>query len=327
MIITSAPFRVSFLGGRSDFSDHFVHHGGAVLGTAIRKYTFVQITPCDRKFHGSRFKFAYNKIELPDSIDAIQHPLIREAVRLVAAEVDIEMHTFAEVPSGTGLGSSSSFAVALLQALHAFKYRLAPTREIAEQAIWLEREILNEHGGHQDQIFAAYGGFNLIEFGPGNGFCVNRLPLSAARQAEIEAHCLLLYTNVRRNSFEVPVRQDVTPEQRTRVLSDMAQQARDGAVYLAGDKPIEGFGELLHEGWLLKQRVASVSMPLVDEVYERARELGAIGGKLLGAGQGGFLLLWARPRVQTEILNVFGEEMPTMRLEMNARGSTIVYNG
>src|SRR5207245_9965347 len=122
---------------------------------------------------------------------------------------------------------------------------------------------------HQDQIFAAYGGFNLIEFGPGSGFSVNRLPISPSRQAEIEDHCLLLYTNVRRNSFEVPVRQDVTPEQQTRVLSDMAQQARDGSAYLTSDRPIEGFGELLHEGWLLKQPVAKVSVPLVAEVHER----------------------------------------------------------
>lgn len=327
MIITRAPLRVSFLGGGSDFPGHFREHGGAVLATAIDQYVYVTVSPFDYRFHGNRYKFAYSRTEVVDSIDDIEHPAIRESVRLVGLKPGLEMHTIADLPARTGLGSSSTFVVAMLRALYAFQGRLVSTRQLAREAIRVERDILAEAGGYQDQVLAAYGGLNLVEFSGGGDFEVVRMPVSCERLRQMEEHCILLYTGIRRNSFEALARQ----QQRSHTGRDdkhlcaLASLARDGAQFLASPKPLREFGEILHENWTIKKKVLDASLPVIDEAYETARANGAVGGKILGAGQGGFLLLWAPPECHPAILRKVGDSMQPLTVSFNAPGATIIH--
>ena len=328
MIIARVPFRVSFLGGGSDFLPHFRKHGGAVLATAIDSYVYVTVAPYKGTFHGSRYKLAYSRMEQVSELDDIEHPAIREAIRFACPSVDLELHHISDLPACTGLGSSSSFVVGMLQALYGLQNRMVPTHQLASEAIRIEREILRETGGYQDQVLAAYGGINLVEFADGGQFVVRRLPIARERVAEIERHCLLLYTGVRRNSFDVLGEQSRRNGngQNTNTLDQLAELAREGARLLVGNAPLTGFGELLHEGWQLKKQLADVSLPEIDEAYERARAAGASGGKVLGAGKGGFLLLWAPPDRHEDVVQAVDGGMTPMRIGINAPGATLIHS-
>jgi len=326
MIITRSPLRVSFLGGGSDFPSHFRVHGGAVLATAIDRYAYVTVAPLSGRFHGCRYKLAYSKVEVASSLDEIRHPAIREGIRLACPDAELEMHYVADLPAGTGLGSSSSFVVALLQALYGFRNRLVAMEQLAREAIQIERVELAEPGGVQDQILAAYGGFNLITFSGENDFEVQRIPLSQGRLHEIEDHCLLLYTGLARNSGEVLTEQSRrnSDGSNAKSLCSLADLARQGAEHIASDRPILDFGHLLHEGWLIKKRLAPLSLPQIDRIYERALELGATGGKLLGAGRGGFLLVWAPAEKHAAIAEA-AEQMTPLRIRVATSGATIIH--
>ncbi|HUI07378.1 MAG TPA: GHMP kinase [Verrucomicrobiae bacterium] len=326
MIITRSPLRVSFLGGGSDFPSHFRVHGGAVLATAIDRYAYVTVAPLSGKFHGCRYKLSYSKVEVASSLDEIRHPAIREGIRLACPDAELEMHYVADLPAGTGLGSSSSFVVALLQALYGFRNRLVAMEQLARDAIRIERVELAEPGGVQDQILAAYGGFNLITFSGENDFEVQRIPLSQGRLQEIEDHCLLLYTGMTRNSGEVLMEQSRrnTDGSNANSLCSLADLARRGAEHIASDRPILDFGHLLHEGWLIKKQLAPLSLPQIDSIYEAALELGATGGKLLGAGRGGFLLVWAPAEKHAAIAEA-AEQMTPLRIRVATSGATIIH--
>jgi D-glycero-alpha-D-manno-heptose-7-phosphate kinase len=326
MIISRAPLRVSFLGGGSDFPAHFEKHGGTVLATAIDKYVYVTVGPYDSRFHGNSYKLAYSKTEEASRITDIQHPAIRETIRLACPDRELELHHIADLPARTGLGSSSSFVVAMLQALAGFRGQSISPDRLARDAIDIERHVLAEAGGVQDQILAAYGGFNLVHFSHRGDFEVQRVPLSPARLAQIESHCLLLYTGITRNSYDVLAEQSrKTSEGKiTQLLCAMAELARQGADYLCSERPILRFGELLHEGWKLKQQVSSLSLPVIDELYGKALALGATGGKLLGAGRGGFLLLWAPPECHAAIVAATNGLAP-LRIRVAAPGATIIH--
>lgn len=329
MIITRAPLRVSFLGGGTDFPGHFETHGGAVLATSIDKYVYVTASPFLQAFHGSKFKLSYRQIETVKSIPEIQHAAMRACFELAYPDgPPLEVHHIADLPANTGLGSSSSFAVALLHALHASLGKLATVGTLAREAIRVEREILAEAGGWQDQICAAYGGLSLVEFGVGRTFQVTRLPLSSARAEAIENHCLLLFTGILRNSFEVLQTQVARTADGSNLehLKHMAELARRGARVLAGDTSLETFGELLNEGWTLKRKLADVSMPAIDDAYEAALKAGATGGKLLGAGKGGFLLVWAKPERHAAILKALPKELVPLRVSIRAPGATIIHS-
>jgi D-glycero-alpha-D-manno-heptose-7-phosphate kinase len=230
----------------------------------------------------------------------------------------------ADLPARTGLGSSSTFVVSMLQALHAFQGRFRSAQSLAEEAIEVERVILNEAGGLQDQIIAAYGGTCLIHFDRLGRFTVTQLPLPAERVRDLQRHMLLMYTGIQRESYSVLKKQVERTSENSGILCKMARLAEDAAELLADGASMTRFGEMLHESWQLKKQLSEVSLPCIDEAYEAGCRAGASGGKLLGAGQGGFLLFVAKPEYHDQIRRALPEMLP-MTVGINAPGSCVIF--
>ncbi len=295
MIITQAPLRVSLLGGGTDFPEYFAGEEGCVLSTTIDKYIAVIL----KRRYDQRIRVGYTRTELVESVADLEHELVREAMRLTGLSGGIEISTMGDIPSrGSGLGSSSTVTVALLHAMWTYLGQL-PTREaLAQGAVTVEREVLGRPIGVQDQYAAAYGGLRFLRFGPQGVSAELVLPGGAETELlarRLGERLLLFYTGITRQSATVLAEQrDNIPERRAQ-LRAMAQQAHEGRRALA-DGRLDALGELLHEGWQLKRQMASkVSSPAIDALYATARAAGALGGKVSGAGGGGFLLLYARP--------------------------------
>jgi D-glycero-alpha-D-manno-heptose-7-phosphate kinase len=308
MIISRAPLRVSFFGGGTDFPEHFIKEGGSVLATAIDKYSYVTAS----RFHSRLFDYSvrvsYSRGELAKTIGEIQHPVFRECLRYCNLERDIELHTVADLPAFTGLGSSSSFTVALLQALHAYKGEYVAPLQLAYEAIHIERNILGECVGMQDQTTAAVGGFNIIEFHRADDIRVHPLALRAERLHEIEQHLLLVFTGVKRRADAVESAKIKKMAQNTASLRAMRNMVEKGAKLLLEEQSLTGFGELLHQAWMLKRELdGKVSTEEIDELYHRGMAAGAWGGKLLGAGGGGFILFIIPPEKRAQLAAVFAD--------------------
>lgn len=326
MVISRAPVRVSFLGGGSDFPGHFRQHGGAVLATAINRYAYITVQPFLQEYFDHKIRLAYRRSEAVNSTSEIQHPAIRAALEKLGLDAGLEMHVMADMPARTGLGSSSSFVVAMLQALHAHCGRYRSARDLADEAIDIERNILNEAGGWQDQIVAAHGGFSLVTFGRDGSYNVMQVPLSAERVQALEEHMLLVYTEIQRDSFSVLGQPSpAAAVDKSKILTRMSDLAQLGVDYLASDRPIARFGELLNAGWELKKQAGSVTLPEIDQWYAAGLKAGATGGKLLGAGQGGFLLFIAEPKYHDAIRKAVGNR-PTVKVRVNAPGSQIIFS-
>ncbi len=326
MVISRAPIRVSFLGGGSDFPDHFQHHGGSVLCTAINRYAYVTVQPFLEEYFDHKIRLAYRRSEAVNTTEEIQHPAIRAALEKLGLTSGLEMHVMADMPARTGLGSSSSFVVAMLQALHAHCGRFRSARDLADEAIEIERVILKEAGGWQDQIIAAHGGFSHITFGKHGSYHATQVPLTAERIQALEDHMLLVYTEIQRDSFSVLGQKCPTnAADKSKILCQMSDLANLSVDYLASDRPIARFGELMHAGWELKKKAGSVTLPQIDKWYQAGLNAGAKGGKLLGAGQGGFLLFIAEPRYHEAIRKALGAR-PAVRVRVNAPGAQIIFS-
>ena len=326
MVISRAPIRVSFLGGGTDFPDHFRQHGGAVLATAINRYAYVTVQPFLAEYFDHKIRLAYRRSEAVNSPAEIQHPAIRAALQKLGLNSGLEMHVMADMPARTGLGSSSSFVVAMLQALHAHCGRFRSTRDLADEAIDIERNILREAGGWQDQIIAAQGGFSLINFNRDGSYHSTQVPLTIERTRELEEHMLLVYTEIQRDSASVLTQKSpAAPANRSRILSRMTDLAHLGLDCLASERTIARFGELLHAGWELKKQAGATTLPEIDAWYQAGLKAGATGGKLLGAGQGGFLLFIAEPRHHEAIRAALGGR-PCVRVRVNAPGAQIIFS-
>jgi D-glycero-alpha-D-manno-heptose-7-phosphate kinase len=301
MIVSCAPFRVSFAGGGSDIPAFYSRNRGAVLSCAIAKYSFILIHPF---FSATKYHLKYARTELVDGVDEIQHPILREALHMQATDPGIEIVSVADIPGGTGLGSSSAFTVALINALYAHRRIFAPKETLAREACTLEIERLGEPIGKQDQYAAAYGGINLIEFERHGGVTVQPLLLTPAISSELEGNLLLFYTGRQRDAREVLSHQvtaiendDVVVSQMRRMV-DLAYEMRD--LLLAGD--LDTFGLALHRGWQIKRGLSThISTSDIDQMYAQARCAGALGGKLAGAGGGGFLLLYCPKPAQARV--------------------------
>jgi D-glycero-alpha-D-manno-heptose-7-phosphate kinase len=301
VIVSCAPFRVSFAGGGSDIAQFYRRERGAVLSCALAKYAFVVVHPY---FNAFKYHLKYARTELVERIDQIQHPILREAMRMQKVEPGIEVVSVADVPSGTGLGSSSSFSVALLNALYAHRRMFAPKEVLAQGACELEIERLGEPIGKQDQYAAAYGGINLIEFERHGGVTVQPLLLATATAAELESNLMLFFTGSQRDARTVLAHQVAAVESseatfgRLRNMVELAYEMRD--LLLAGD--LDAFGEALHRGWEMKRGIsAMISTSAIDQVYDRALAAGALGGKIAGAGGGGFLVLYCPKPAQSQV--------------------------
>ena len=301
MIVSCAPFRVSFAGGGSDLASFYRKRRGAVLSCAIAKYSFIVVHPF---FNASKYHLKYTRTELVDRIEDVQHPILREALRMQAIEPGLEIVSVADIPGGTGLGSSSSFSVALINALYAHRRIFVPKERLASEACMLEIEKLGEPIGKQDQYAAAYGGINLIEFERHGGVTVQPLLLPTATQSELEGNLMLFYTGTQRDARDVLSKQSVALESDESVASRMQQMVelaydmRD--ILLAGD--LDAFGRALHRGWEIKRTISKqISTSAIDDLYARALEAGALGGKIAGAGGGGFLLLYCPKARQARV--------------------------
>jgi D-glycero-alpha-D-manno-heptose-7-phosphate kinase len=324
VIITRTPLRVSFTGGGTDLPSFYERERGAVLSTAIDKYIYITV---NRKFD-EKVRASYSITEMVDRTGDLKHELIREALRLVGIDGGIEITSISDVPSqGTGLGSSSSYTVGLLNALYAYTGRLVKAEQLASEACRIEIDICGKPIGKQDQYIAAYGGLQFIQFNPDDSVFTDPIPCARPLRAQLEQSLLMLYTGVTRsanNVLDEQSRNTSTNADTFAVLQRMRDQADALRAQLC-EGNLDGFGEVLHEGWQLKRTLASgISSPAIDGWYERARQHGAVGGKLLGAGGGGFLLLYAHPDRHEEIRRALPELRP-MPFRFEPQGSKIIF--
>ena len=295
MIISRTPFRVSFFGGGTDFPDFYQEHGGVTLLTAIDKYCYISLHRLSR-FFKHRYRASYSRTESVLEPSEFQHPLIRECLGYRSPDCGLEISHVSDLPGRTGLGSSSSFTVGLLHALHALAGDRVTEEDLARQAIHIERERVGDAGGHQDQYAAAYGGFVRVAFGPGPGITVTRLPLSSSRIQTLEDYAMMFFTGVESSAEEVLTEQKKNTARNHATLLTMKEMAERAEQILVGTGDLDEFGALLHESWMLKRSLSSgISNAAIDTHYDTAIKHGALGGKLLGAGGRGFLLVWAHP--------------------------------
>lgn len=301
MIISRTPFRISFFGGGSDYREWYRAHGGAVISTSFDKYTYVscrQLPP----FFDFKYRIAYSKLENVLELSQIEHPAIRAVLNESGIQCGLEIHCDADLPARSGLGSSSSFVVGLLNTLAAFEGKRVARQALAEEAIRIEQEVLKETVGSQDQTAAAFGGFNLISFGKDGSISVQPIILPPQRKTELNDHLMLFFTGFSRFASEVAESKVRNIDEKAKSIHRIRSLVDDALQILDSDRDIAAFGELLHEGWTLKQGLSEkVSNEGINALYARAREAGAIGGKLLGAGGGGFMLLFAKPEMHAAI--------------------------
>ena len=321
MIIVETPLRLSFLGGGTDFSNFYSNHGGAVLSTAINKSVHIIV----KERFDDMIYVNYSIKEIVDSVDKLGHELVREAMRMTGVENGIEITTLADIPSGgTGLGSSSAVTVGLLQALYAYQGQIVTAGTLAEQACQIEINILGKPIGKQDQYITAYGNLRFINF-HNSQITVEKIELTPEGKRRLNNALLLFYTGVSRQSSLILSEQKVNINRNAATLSEMkklAFKAKDAVIQ--GD--FDSFGEIMHQGWELKKELASnISNCQIDEIYQAARKAGATGGKLTGAGGGGFLLLYCPVNKQDEVRRVLNglRELP---FRFQPDGSKVIFN-
>jgi D-glycero-alpha-D-manno-heptose-7-phosphate kinase len=302
MIITRTPFRVSFFGGGTDYPAWYQQHGGEVLSTTIDKYCYITCRHLP-PFFEHKHRIVYSVIENVQHWDQIKHPAVRAVLGWANCSKGLEIHHDGDLPARSGLGSSSSFTVGLLHAIAALKGSYVSKEQLCKDALHIEQNVIGESVGSQDQIAAAYGGFNRIEFLRSGNFSVSPVVLKKTRHKEFQRHLMLFFTGFSRIASEVAKAQIANLGRREAELRRMHQMVDEATRILQSTtRPIEEFGDLLHEAWMLKRGMSDkVSTPEVDQMYAAARDAGAIGGKLLGAGGGGFMLLFARPEHQARV--------------------------
>ncbi len=325
MIVSRTPLRISFLGGGTDYPDHFRVYGGQSLAVAIDKYSYIAVNPVIPLFEHS-IRISYSRMEVPRSVDEIEHPSVRECLRFLKLDGGIEVHYVGDLPARTGLGSSSSFTVGLLHALHASKGEIVSRKELAAEAVYVEQELIRERVGVQDQYTCALGGLLHLRFDRDGGVRAFRVPLGRERLAELQAHLMLFYTGIRRDAHEVLEEQLLRTREGelTGKLTQLGALVEEGLSVLAGDEPIVRFGELLDEAWRTKRKLSrQISSPEIDRYYERALKNGAVGGKLLGAGGGGFLLVFSEPSRQSGVEAAL-KTLPRVMFGFDERGACLL---
>lgn len=324
MIVTSTPLRISFFGGGTDYPVWYREFGGSVLSTTIDKRCYIT---CRRMppFFEYRSRVSYSKIENVTKNDAIEHPSVRACLKFLGIEEGVEIHHVADLPARTGLGTSSAFTVGLLLALYALNNRMKDKHTLASEAIHIEQDLIGEAVGAQDQVSAAYGGFNRINFARDGSIEVNRMVVPQQRLVELEGRLALYFTGFSRIASEVAQEQlRVTPQKKNEL--DKMLQLVDEAEAIVGNpnRQLSEFGRLLHEGWQIKRSLTQkISNSSIDEIYEAGLSAGAVGGKLLGAGGGGFMLFYVEPE-RREALRVRLKNLLCVPFSFSNRGSHVV---
>ncbi len=301
MIISRTPFRISFFGGGTDFPEYYREHGGAVLTSTIDKYCYLLVHRLG-PFFAHKYRANYAKTESVQHPSEFQHPIVRECMAMHPVDCGLEIAHVADLPGRTGLGSSSSFAVGLLNALRAFSGQSPTAEDLTAEAIHVERERIGDPGGHQDQVAVAHGGLRLIHFGPGEKIRTDTVDIPEDRRQALEQSLLLFYTGIEKSADAILSEQSRGLHRRREVLGEMRGLVYRAGEILQGGGDLDAFGDLLHETWTRKKTLASgISNPDIDRAYATALGGGALGGKLLGAGGRGFLLLYVPPPRQPHV--------------------------
>ncbi|MBI1922646.1 GHMP kinase [Candidatus Poribacteria bacterium] len=328
MIITQTPLRISFVGGGTDFRDFYCKQTGEVISTAIDKYVYVII----KERYDLQIYLNYSKKEIVNCVDEIEHELIREAMRKTGVTQGIEITTLADIPAhGSGLGSSSCVTVGVLNALYAYQGSPMDRETLAQEACEIEIELLGKPIGKQDQYIAAYGGMKHIQFMSDESVRVEGIPISEETKRKLNANTLLFYTGIERRASEILIEQQQNSENNFEILCEMKPLVRDLKEVLInyqndGHHSLDQFGHILHRGWQLKQKLASkISNPQLDEMYEAAFKAGALGGKLLGAGGGGFFLFYASPEKHDAIRAAL-RHLQEFPFNLERDGSKVIFN-
>jgi D-glycero-alpha-D-manno-heptose-7-phosphate kinase len=324
MIITRTPLRVSFCGGGTDLPSYYRKQQGAVVSTTVNKYVYITINRLTRYFdHPILIK--YSQTELVDSVEEIQHPIVREAMKMTGVVDRVEITSMADIPAGTGLGSSSTYAVGLLHALHTFKGEYVSAGQLAREACEIEIERLGDPIGKQDQYIAAYGGICYIRFNPDESVFVDPVICSYATKQALQGNLMMFYTGMTRRAGDILEIQRATTDRKMDVLTKMRDLCVQALEVLKDGRSLNRFGEILHEAWCHKRTVVdTISNDSINVHYETAREAGAIGGKLLGAGGGGFLLFYVEPQNQERVRKALShlQELP---FHFEPQGSKVIY--
>lgn len=321
MIITRTPFRMSFFGGGTDIPEFFRDNGGSVISTTIDKYCYVTVRHLP-PFFGYADELVYSRIERVGDPSEFEHPAVRNAMAMLDMR-ELRVAYEADLPARSGLGTSSSFAVGMLNAFHCMKGTYASKERLAREAIHLERDLCAEAGGWQDQVAAAYGGLNRIDFS-GNGFTVRPVVMGAGRRRELESNLMMFFTGFTR--FSSDVQRANRPGEKTARLKEMLALVDEAeAVLTDKNKPLSEFGRLLDHTWRLKRGTGmGVSTDSIDALYERGMNAGALGGKLLGAGGGGFLVFYAEPDVRPRVREALSDLLH-IPFGFEGDGTSVVY--
>lgn len=325
MIISRTPFRISFFGGGTDYPAWYREHGGAVLGVSINKFCYITCRYLP-PFHAYKYLIRYYRREEAQMLEEIQHPAVRECIRYLGLDKGVDIVHHGDLPARSGLGSSSTFTVGLLHALYALKHEMATKRQLAINAIDIEQNVIRENVGSQDQTLAAFGGLNRIDFGGPHDIQVTPLHLAPERLDALQDHVMLFFTGLARTASEVAAAQIAQIPRKSEELRKMMQltDAAQG-VLVDSHKPISDFGRLLHEQWRIKRGMSSeITNPDIDRIYDAGLRAGATGGKLLGAGGGGFMLFLVEPDRRASVMAAM-DKLLHVPIRFDYLGSQIVY--
>lgn len=328
MIISRTPLRISFFGGGTDYREYFERKKGAVMGTTIDKYTYISVNRLS-SFFEYKYRVSYSKAELVKSVDEIQHPSVRETLKFKKIIDSLDIHIFTDLPARTGLGSSSSFTVGFLNALYALHGQMVSKQRLAEEAMFIEQEMTKENVGCQDQMHVAYGGFNIIEFTK-SAITIRPVIISNEKLSILESSLMCFYTGLTRTASEIAAEQiqNIKSLEKDRYLDEMYQlvfEAEKVIINYSPEEMIKNLGKLLDENWKLKKSLSSrITNDLIDEAYDIAIKSGAYGGKLLGAGGGGFLVFIVDKNRCKDLKEAL-RKLPEVEFKFENSGSTIIY--
>ena len=323
MIISRTPFRISFFGGGTDYPKWYLKYGGSVLATTIDKYCYLYVRYLP-PFFWHKYRIVYSKIELVNHPEEIKHPAVREVLKFLNINKGVEIQHQGDLPARSGVGSSSSFTVGLLNALYALSGKMVTKKQLAYNAIYVEQQMIKEHVGSQDQTLAAFGGFNLIEFKKTGEIEVKPVILPKEFLKEFQRYFLLFFTGIQRTASNIAKKQIENFDNREKELKTMHKLVYE-ALSILQKESLEDFGKLLHETWSYKRSLAKeVSNSTIDEIYQAGIEAGALGGKLLGAGGGGFILFFAPPKMHEKIKEKL-KKLLYVPFNFEFLGSQIIY--
>lgn len=324
MIITRTPFRVSLFGGGTDYPAWYREHGGAVIGMAINKYCYISLRELP-PFFDHKHRIVYSKIENVVDVSEIKHPSVRAILTEYSPEAGLEIHHDGDLPAHSGLASSSAFTVGLLNALFCAQNKVAGKSALAAEAARIEQDVIKESVGSQDQVWAAHGGFNVIRFARDGDISVMPITASARRQAELTGSLMLFFTGVSRFASTIAARQIANITRKTDQLHAMGRMVDEAQAILdSADGDLRDLGRMLHQSWRLKRDLADgVSTPHIDEIYAAGLEAGALGGKILGAGGGGFILFYVEPHLQDRVRQRL-DTLVEVKFDVDRHGSTVI---